>query len=90
MTPAGEAAFARRTDARSAVYAYEQRSTAELAAAELRAFKRQRPAWRYFEATPPGYRKVVLHWVTTARRAETRAARFARLIEACARGERLR
>lgn len=90
MTPAGEAAFARRTDAKSVIYAYEQPYTAELSADELEGFQREAAAWRFFEATPPSYRKVVLHWVTTAKRAETRAARLARLMQACAAGERLR
>jgi uncharacterized protein YdeI (YjbR/CyaY-like superfamily) len=90
MTPAGEAAFSNRTDARSVVYAYEQQSTAELSPEELSMFRRQKLAWRFFQATPPSYRKVALHWVTTAKRAETRASRFARLVEACAAGERLR
>lgn len=90
MTPAGAAAFAHRRDEKSAIYAYEQSATAELAAGELSEFKRHRAAWRYFEAAPPGYRKQMLHWVTTARKAATRAARLARLIEASAAGERLR
>lgn len=90
MRPEGEAAFARRTEARSEVYAYEQASTAELTPAELKAFRRNRSAWRFFEATPPGYRKVILHWVTTAKRPETRSTRLAKLIEACAAGQRLR
>lgn len=90
MTPAGEAAFARRTASRSVVYAYEQQAMAALSADELRTFKRHRQAWRFFDSTPAGYRKVVLHWVTAAKRAETRASRFARLVAACAAGERLR
>lgn len=90
MTEAGAQAYARRTEARSVVYAYEQADTAELSAAERRAFQRERAAWRFFEASPPSYRKVILHWVTTAKRADTRAARFARLVAACAAGERLR
>lgn len=90
MTPAGEQAFARRTNAKSVVYAYEQPQTAELTPAELRNFRREKAAWRFFEATPPGYRKVVLHWVTSACKPETRAARFTRLVQACAVGERLR
>jgi len=36
MTKAGEAAFSRRTDQKSAVYAYEQSTTAELAPHEVR------------------------------------------------------
>ncbi len=90
MTPAGSKAFAHRAAAKSAVYAYEQASTAELSLAEVREFQRQKVAWRFFESTPPSYRKVVLHWVTTAKKAETRASRFAKLLQACAYGERLR
>lgn len=90
MTPAGEAAYARRTASRSVIYAYEQQAMATLSADELRAFRRRKRAWQFFEATPTGYRKVMLHWVTAAKRAETRAARFARLVEACAAGHRLR
>jgi uncharacterized protein YdeI (YjbR/CyaY-like superfamily) len=90
MTPAGERAFASRTEGRSVIYAYEQQSTAELSPKEVRTFKRHKLAWRFFEATPPSYRKVILHWVITAKRAETRASRFAKLVEACAAGKRLR
>ena len=90
MTPAGEQAFAHRTDAKSVVYSYEQPQMAELTPAELRTFRREKAAWKFFEATPPGYRKVVLHWVTSARKPETRAARLVQLVQACAAGERLR
>jgi uncharacterized protein YdeI (YjbR/CyaY-like superfamily) len=90
MTPAGERAFASRTEAKSVVYAYEQPSTAELSPEEVRMFKRHKIAWHFFEATPPSYKKVVLHWVTTAKRAETRESRFAKLVDACAAGQRLR
>ena len=90
MTAAGEAAFACRTEKKSEVYAYEQASTAVLAPAEVRTFKQRKQAWAFFEATPPSYRKVILHWITTAKRPETRASRLATLIEACAGGRRLR
>lgn len=90
MAPAGAEAFARRTAARSAVYSHEQDQPAELPPAELRLFKRHPVALRFFENTPPGYRKVMLHWVTSAKKAETRAARLSRLIAACAAGQRLR
>ena len=90
MTPLGQRAFASRTDAKSVVYAYEQQATAELSPEEDCAFKRHPVAWRFFEATPPSYKKVVLHWVTTAKRAETRASRLAKLVEACAESQRLR
>jgi uncharacterized protein YdeI (YjbR/CyaY-like superfamily) len=90
MRAAGERAFASRSEPRSAVYAYEQGSTAELLPSEIKAFKRHGEAWRFFESTPPSYRKVILHWITTAKRAETRATRLEKLVAACAAGQRLR
>ena len=90
MTAAGAQAFAHRTDARSAVYAFEQPEAAQLSEAERQDFMHNAAAWAFFEATPPGYRKVVLHWVTTAKRAPTRASRLVQLIQACAAGQRLR
>jgi len=90
MTAAGAKAFAHRKADKSVIYAYEQERTAELSAEELRMFKQNQTAWTYFEATPPGYRKVLLHWVTRAKKAETRASRFATLMDACAAGKRLR
>lgn len=90
MTAAGANAFAKRTEARSAVYSHEQTSVAELSADELHAFKQNTAAWSFFEGTPPGYKKVMLHWVTSAKKPETRASRYAKLLQACADGLRLR
>ncbi|MGA8515786.1 MAG: YdeI/OmpD-associated family protein [Burkholderiaceae bacterium] len=83
-------AFAQRTDGKTAIYAYEQARTAELSALEEAAFGRDGAAWAYFEACPAGYKKVILHWVTTAKKPETRVARLAKLVEACRTGVRLR
>jgi uncharacterized protein YdeI (YjbR/CyaY-like superfamily) len=90
ITPAGVQAFAQRTDGKTAIYAYEQAHTAELSAQEQAAFGRDVAAWAYFEACPAGYKKVMLHWVTTAKKPETRAARLAKLVDACRSGVRLR
>lgn len=90
MTPAGVIAFGHRTEARSVVYAYEQAHPAELSSAELCTFKQHPVAWAFFEATPPSYRQVMLHWVSSAKRLETRNARFGKLLEACTLGQRLR
>lgn len=89
MTPAGLAAFALRTDGKSNVYAYEQATARELTAAELAAFQRRKKAWAWFEAVAPSYRKVVLHWVTSAKQAATRERRLTKLMDSCAVGERL-
>lgn len=90
MTEAGARAFAHRQEDKSRVYAYEQESTAEFSAKELREFKSNAEAWAFFQATPPSYKRVILHWVTSAKKAETRVFRFSALLTASACGERLR
>lgn len=89
ITSAGAAAYAMRTEERSVIYSHEQDSIAELRSEELVAFRRNRAGWDFLEATPAGYRKRVLHWVTTAKKEQTRAGRLAKLMEACAQGARL-
>lgn len=89
MTTAGIAAFELRTESRSRIYAYEQKAPAALTPVELRAFKRNRAAWRHFESAPPGYRQQMLHRICNAKRPETRAARLDKLITASAAGRRL-
>ncbi|MDT1818460.1 YdeI/OmpD-associated family protein, partial [Acinetobacter baumannii] len=64
LLPAGEAAFARRSEERSRVYSHERETPAELNAADAGLFQAQPAAWVYFCACPPGYRATVLHWVT--------------------------
>ncbi|MBL8520608.1 MAG: YdeI/OmpD-associated family protein [Betaproteobacteria bacterium] len=90
MTPAGLAAFAKRTAKKSAVYAFEQRGELALPAPAVKAFQRHKAAWTYFESTPPSYRKVVIHWVNSAKQDETRERRLQQLIEACKEQRRLR
>lgn len=90
MTAAGAEAFAKRTAAKSAVYSHEQAACAELSVEEQRAFKAHKLAWRFFEQTPPSYKKAMLHWVCTAKKPDTRSARLAKLVEACRAEQRLK
>ncbi len=87
MTPAGERAYEVNKE-RSGVYAYENEQKA-LSEAETRAFKADKAAWADWEKRPPGYRKVVLHWVTSAKKPETRARRLATLIADSAAGRKI-
>ena len=80
MKRAGLAAFKARDEQKTRRYSYE-RDNATLDAASLRALKADRKAHAYFEALPPGMKRVVTHWVTSAKREETRARRLAHLIE---------
>src|SRR5687768_8900412 len=70
MTEAGERAFAEGKE-RTDHYSYEN-AERRLGAAEEETFRANAAAWADFEARPPGYRKMALFWVTSAKRPETR------------------
>ena len=89
MQPAGIAAYQARQQHKTGVYAFEQQNPAALTPAEIGAFGQDGAAWRYFESTPPGYRKVMIHWVTGAKQPATRARRLAQLMQACAEQRRI-
>ena len=89
MAPAGLAAFEGRDPARVGIYSFENRDKAALDATLARRFKAQKAAWSFFETQPPGYRRLLIFWVTSAKQAATRERRLARLIDHCARGRRL-
>jgi uncharacterized protein YdeI (YjbR/CyaY-like superfamily) len=88
MRPAGLAAFERRDVARTKEYSFEQKRAA-LSPEQERAFRRNRSAWRFWEAQPQGYRRTASWWVISAKREDTRARRLTVLIEHAARGERI-
>jgi len=88
MRPAGLAAFAERREYRSGIYAYEQRPI-DLPEPYISLLKRHEPAYAFFMAQPPGYRKLATWFVLSAKKEETRAARVARLVETCSAGKRL-
>jgi uncharacterized protein YdeI (YjbR/CyaY-like superfamily) len=80
MRPAGLAAFAARSDAKTAIYSYEQPPEA-FTADETERFRADEAAWVDWERRPPSYRKIVTHWVVSAKQAATRERRLATLIE---------
>ncbi|MGQ0588543.1 MAG: YdeI/OmpD-associated family protein, partial [Sphingosinicella sp.] len=87
MTPAGVRAY-EENKGKTGVYAYENQLK-ELTETETAEFRHNKAAWADWENRPPGYRKVVLHWVTSAKRPETRAKRLASLIEDSAAGRKI-
>jgi uncharacterized protein YdeI (YjbR/CyaY-like superfamily) len=87
MTPRGVRAYEENKH-KSGLYSYENEQKA-LTETEEKQFRTHKAAWADWEKRPPGYRKVVLHWITSAKRPETRAKRLAILIEVSAKGERI-
>jgi uncharacterized protein YdeI (YjbR/CyaY-like superfamily) len=88
MAPPGMRAFEAREATRSGIYTYEvppakfDRATAKTLAANAR-------AKTFFEAQPPGYKKLVTRWIMSAKKDETRQKRLARLIEVSTQRKRI-
>ncbi|HEV2530889.1 YdeI/OmpD-associated family protein [Phenylobacterium sp.] len=85
VAPAGQAAFDAR---RASTYSYESQA-GELTPEESARFAANAAAWATFRAAPPGYRRIVLHWIASAKRPETRARRLDQLIDVSAAGRRI-
>ena len=90
MRPAGLAAFERRSEDRSGIYAYEQREEAKLDPAAEKEFRANQKAWAFFSDQAPSYRRTATHWVIRAKKEETRRRRLKALIEDSAAGRTLR
>jgi uncharacterized protein YdeI (YjbR/CyaY-like superfamily) len=88
MTEAGRRVFAARDPKRANAYSFENRPR-ELPAEALAKLAANRRAAAFWERQPPGYRRVVAFWVTSAKREETRERRLQELIACSARGERV-
>jgi len=80
MRPAGLAAFEQRREAKSGIYAYEQREAAALDPAAEKQFRENPKAWKYFQSQPPWYRRTAVWRVVSAKRPETRQKRLEVLI----------
>jgi hypothetical protein len=88
MHEAGLAAFERRDREEPNRYSFE-RQQAQLEPAAERTFRANREAWAFFQSAAPWYRRVALHWVTSAKKDETRQRRLEILIRDSAAGRRI-
>ena len=89
MAPAGRKAFEALDAKRTGIYSFEQRKSPTFDRPALRTFRARPRAWAFFEAQPPGYRRLVQFWVMSAKKPETRQRRLARLIGDCQAGRRV-
>jgi uncharacterized protein YdeI (YjbR/CyaY-like superfamily) len=88
MAEPGLKAFNERDPTRQTAYLYEQRDQ-PLTPAYERRFKRNARAWTFFQTQPPGYRRLMLRRIMSAKKEETREKRFAQLIRVSAAHRRL-
>ena len=80
MKAEGLAAFAFKDAHPDSGYAIAERDAA-LTGPMVARFKESAGAWELYQEQPPGYRKRAAHWVTSAKREETRERRLTTLID---------
>jgi uncharacterized protein YdeI (YjbR/CyaY-like superfamily) len=88
MTDAGLRAFEARDEKKSMRYSFENRPQRLPAGLEQR-FKANKPAWSFFLAQPPGYRRLMIWYVMSAKKEETQIRRLERLVGFSERSERV-
>ena len=79
MKPAGLAAFAKREESKSKIYAYEN-ELKKFSAEFEEQFKANEKAWNFFEKQANWYKKKATGWVMTAKQDATRKGRLEKLI----------
>jgi uncharacterized protein YdeI (YjbR/CyaY-like superfamily) len=80
MHATGLAAFEKRDEKRSGIYAYEQRKGAALPPAYEKQFRKDQKAWEFFQSRPAWYRRTSAWWVISAKKEETKLRRLEILI----------
>ena len=86
VAPPGKAAFD-AWDGKPAPYSFIN-APMTLAPDFLRQLRAHKKAWAFWEALPPGYRRLTTYRVMSPKREETRAKRFADLLRNAKRGVR--
>jgi len=86
---AGIAAFAARSEMKTGIYAFERTTDPVLPVPFAKRFRALTAAWKFFSAQPPGYRRLALHRIISAKQPATRERRFVLLLAASAARRRL-
>ena len=89
MRPAGEAAFARRSEAKTGVYSFERDKPAAFTRAQAKQLAADAKGHAWFTSQAPWYQRTVTHWVISAKQEATRERRLAELIRCNGKGERV-
>ncbi len=88
MKPAGLKVFNARQEKQANIYSHEN-ELATLPAQLEKKFKANKKAWQFFTKQAPSYKKVMIHWITTAKQAATQLRRLEKTIAASENKERI-
>jgi len=88
MHPAGLAAYERHAPERTGIYSFEN-APRELPPEYEKVFRQNKAAWKFFQAQPPGYKRLMVFRTVSAKKEETRLRRLKQLIESSEKGVRM-
>jgi uncharacterized protein YdeI (YjbR/CyaY-like superfamily) len=88
MHPAGLEAFSHCKEANSGGYSFEN-EVKTLPEEFENKFRARTDAWEFYSAQPPSYRKMVTHWLLSARQKATQIKRLEELIQKSSQNTRL-
>jgi len=86
MHPAGRKVFTARTEDRSEIYSFEHKGIRELDPGYEKEIAANKKAKAFLDAQIPSYRRVITHWVMSAKQEETRLRRLDLLIKSSEKG----
>ncbi|MCI3938379.1 YdeI/OmpD-associated family protein [Chryseobacterium aahli] len=79
IKPAGVDAFKLRKENKSGIYSHETENV-KLSAEYENQFKANKKAWEFFEKQAPSYKKVMTHWIMSAKQQKTQISRLEKTI----------
>lgn len=79
MKSAGLRAFEFKKEEKTSMYSHE-RELASLTPEFEKQFKTNKKAWDFFNNQAPSYKKVMLHWIMSAKQEKTRVSRLEKTI----------
>ncbi|HEX7869092.1 MAG TPA: YdeI/OmpD-associated family protein [Chryseobacterium sp.] len=79
MKEEGLKAFKLRKEDKSGIYSHEK-EPAQLKPDYQKQFKANKKAWEFFEKQAPSYKKVMIHWIMSAKQEKTQLSRLEKTI----------
>ncbi len=80
MMPEGQKAYEWRLENRSGIYSYEN-APVDLSQVYKKQFKKNKASWEFFDKQTPSYKKVIIHWIMSAKQEKTRLSRLEKTIK---------
>lgn len=88
MKESGLKAFELRSEEKSRIYSHETEPSVLTPEFEKQ-FKANKTAWDFFNNQAPSYKKVMIHWIMTAKQEKTRLSRLEKTINISAEQKRM-